>query len=90
MHLNTNNNGQKLVDFAAARNMLVSSTCYPHKEIHPDILDIEMAAQFMNNNKSPGIGNNHAELYKKGGGLFLTKIHILIKEIWKEGKMPTD
>jgi hypothetical protein len=34
MHLNTNNNGQKLVDFAAAKSMVVSSTCYPHKEIN--------------------------------------------------------
>ena len=33
MHLNTNNNGQRLVDFAAAKNMVVS-TCFPHKEIH--------------------------------------------------------
>src|SRR5215469_14175728 len=34
MHVNANNNGQRLVDFAAARNMVVSSTCFPHKEIH--------------------------------------------------------
>jgi hypothetical protein len=34
MHLNTNNNGQKLVDFAADKNTVVSSTCFPHKEIH--------------------------------------------------------
>ena len=33
MHLNTNNNGQRLVDFAPAKNMVVSSTCFPHKEI---------------------------------------------------------
>jgi hypothetical protein len=33
MHLNTNNNGQRLADFAAAKNMVVSSTCFPHKEI---------------------------------------------------------
>ena len=26
MHLNTNNNGQRLVDFAAAKNMVVSQT----------------------------------------------------------------
>jgi hypothetical protein len=34
MHLNCNNNGQRLVDFAVAKNMVVSSTCFPHKEIH--------------------------------------------------------
>ena len=34
MHLNTNNNGQRLVNFAAAKNMVVSSICFPHKEIH--------------------------------------------------------
>jgi hypothetical protein len=33
MHLNTNNNRHRLVDFAAAKNM-VSSTCFLHKEIH--------------------------------------------------------
>jgi endonuclease/exonuclease/phosphatase family metal-dependent hydrolase len=37
MHLNTNNNGQMLVDFAAAKNMVVSSNCFPHKEIHKQI-----------------------------------------------------
>ena len=34
IHLNTINNGQRLVDFAAAENMVVSSTCFPHKAIH--------------------------------------------------------
>jgi endonuclease/exonuclease/phosphatase family metal-dependent hydrolase len=34
MHLNCHNNGQRLVDFAAAKNMVLSSTCFPHKEIH--------------------------------------------------------
>ena len=37
IHLNTNNNGQRLVDFAAAKNMVVSSTCFPHKEVHKQI-----------------------------------------------------
>ena len=34
MHLNCNNNRQRLLDFAAAKNMVLSSTCFPHKEIH--------------------------------------------------------
>ncbi|GFG30345.1 hypothetical protein Cfor_10062 [Coptotermes formosanus] len=34
MHLNTNNNGQRPVESAAAKNVVVSSTCFPHKEIH--------------------------------------------------------
>jgi hypothetical protein len=34
MLLNKNSNGQRLVDFAAAKNMVVSSTCFTHKEIH--------------------------------------------------------
>ena len=34
INLNTNNDGQRLVDFTAAKNMVVSSTCYPHQEIH--------------------------------------------------------
>jgi len=60
------------------------------EEEPPDILDIEMAIQSMNNNKSPGIDNIPAGLYKKGGGLLLNKIHSLIKGIWWEEKMPTD
>jgi hypothetical protein len=60
------------------------------EEEPPGILEIEMAIQSMNNNKSPGIDNIPAELYKKGGGLLLNKIHSLIKEIWREEKMPTD
>jgi hypothetical protein len=35
------------------------------EEEPPGILDIEMSIQCMNNNKSPGIGNIPAELYKK-------------------------
>jgi exonuclease III len=31
MHLNTNKDGQRLADFAAAKIMVVSSTCFPHK-----------------------------------------------------------
>jgi hypothetical protein len=36
MHLNTNNNNnkQRLVDFAPAKYMVVSLTCFSHKEIH--------------------------------------------------------
>jgi len=60
------------------------------EEEPPDILDIEMAVQSMNNNKSPGIDNIPAELYKKGGGVLLNKIHSFIKGIWREEKMPTD
>ena len=55
-----------------------------------DILAIEMAVQSVNNNKSPKIDNIPMELYKKGGGLLLNKIHSFIKGIWKEEKMPTD
>ena len=49
-----------------------------------------MAIQSMNNNKSPGIDNILAELYKKGGGLLLNRIHCLIKGVWREEKLPTD
>jgi hypothetical protein len=60
------------------------------EEEPPDILDIEMAIQSMNNNKSPGIDNIPAELYKYGGGLLLNNIHSLIRRIWKEEEMLTD
>ena len=49
-----------------------------------------MAIQSMNNNKPPGIDNIPADLYKKGGGLLLNKIHSLIKGMWREEKLPTD
>ena len=60
------------------------------EEEPPDVLDIEMAIQSMNNNKSITIDNIPTELYKKGGGLLLNKIHSLIKGTWKEEKLPTD
>jgi len=34
IHLNTNNNGHRIVGFTTAKNMVVSSNCYPHQEIH--------------------------------------------------------
>jgi hypothetical protein len=40
LHLNTNNNGQWLVDFAAAKNMVVSSTCFPLKDIYKQNMEI--------------------------------------------------
>jgi hypothetical protein len=44
----------------------------------------------MSNNKSPGIDNIPAELYKKGGQLLKNKVHRLIKGIWIEARVPTD
>jgi hypothetical protein len=60
------------------------------EEEPPDILDIQMAIESMRNNKSRGIDNIPAELYKKGGGLLLHKIYSLIRGIWREEKLPTD
>ena len=34
LHLNTNDNGERFVNFAAAEKMVVSWNCYPHKEIY--------------------------------------------------------
>jgi hypothetical protein len=59
------------------------------EEEPPDLLDIEMTRQSMNNNTSLGIDNIPTELYKKGGGLLLNKIHNLIYGIWREEKVPT-
>jgi hypothetical protein len=58
------------------------------EEEPPYILDIQLAIQSMNNNKSPDSDNIPAELYKTGGGLLLNKIHS--NRIWKEEKMSTD
>ena len=40
----------------------------------PDIMDIEMAVQSVNNNKLPDIENIHVEVYKKGVGCGSTHI----------------
>ncbi|EFN65778.1 Craniofacial development protein 2, partial [Camponotus floridanus] len=37
LHENSNKNGQRLVDFANSRDLIVSSICYPHKRIHKRI-----------------------------------------------------
>jgi hypothetical protein len=34
IHKESNNNGERLIDFAVSRNMIVSITYYPHKIIH--------------------------------------------------------
>ncbi|GIY33667.1 uncharacterized protein CDAR_77181 [Caerostris darwini] len=34
LHRETNENGVKLINFAAGRNMVISSTYYSHKDIH--------------------------------------------------------
>ncbi|XP_008178185.1 craniofacial development protein 2-like [Acyrthosiphon pisum] len=34
LHLNSNDNGTRLINFAMARGMVVSSTTFPHKNIH--------------------------------------------------------
>ena len=34
IHKESNNNGESLIDFAVSRNMIVSSTYFPHKRIH--------------------------------------------------------
>jgi sorting nexin-29 len=53
-------------------------------------MDIEIAIQSMSSNKSPGIDNIPAELYKNGGQQLINKVHRLIKGIWTEEKVPID
>ena len=45
------------------------------EEEPPSILDVETAIQSMSNNKSHGIDNIPAELYKNGGRLLINKVH---------------
>jgi hypothetical protein len=32
--LETNNNGQRVIDFAISKSIIIASACFPHKEIH--------------------------------------------------------
>jgi hypothetical protein len=34
LHLKINNNGQRVIDFAISKSMIIASTRFPHKEIH--------------------------------------------------------
>jgi len=34
IHMESNNNGERLIDFAVSRNMIEISTYLPHKRIH--------------------------------------------------------
>ena len=34
LHEHCNNNGERLVDFTMSNNMVIASTCFPHKNIH--------------------------------------------------------
>jgi endonuclease/exonuclease/phosphatase family metal-dependent hydrolase len=34
LHDNSNDNGQRLINFSASRGMVIGSTLFPHKEVH--------------------------------------------------------
>src|SRR5450830_1711315 len=34
LHKTTSDNGSRLINFAASREFVISSTCFPHKNIH--------------------------------------------------------
>ena len=73
-----------LTPTATAQQSNTSETNYKNQEFTeeeleeepPDILDTQMAIQSMKYNKSPGIDNIPAELYKSRGGLLLNTLHL--------------
>jgi len=73
-----------LTPTATAQQSNTSETNYKNQEFTeeeleeepPDILDTQMAIQSMKYNKSPGIDNIPAELYKRRGGLLLNTLHL--------------
>jgi endonuclease/exonuclease/phosphatase family metal-dependent hydrolase len=34
LHTDSNDTGQRIIHFAMSRNLLISSTCFPHKAVH--------------------------------------------------------
>lgn len=34
LHKESNDNGERIIDFATSKNMVVLSTCFPRKDIH--------------------------------------------------------
>lgn len=54
----------------------------------PSIQEVERAIEDMHNNKSAGINDIPAELYKNGGQALTQIVHKLIIRIWMEEKVP--
>ncbi|XP_039278798.1 craniofacial development protein 2-like [Nilaparvata lugens] len=56
----------------------------------PMLNEVKEAIKDLANNKAPGLDLITAELVKKGGDMFVQRMHALINEIWLEEKMPEE
>jgi hypothetical protein len=56
----------------------------------PTLEEVRRAVNKLKNGKSPGSDEIPGELIKYGGEDLLLQIHILIKQIWKDKKMPEE
>ena len=54
------------------------------------IEDVEKAIRNLRNNKAAGTDGIHSELIKYGGNKLLSRIYDLVRQVWKEERIPEE
>ena len=52
------------------------------------IEDVEKAIRNLRNNKAAGTDGIHSELIEYGGNKLLSRMHDLVRQVWKEERIP--